>query len=261
MKTNRKPLEFLTEKWWFYLLVVLLIFFLPNYSARPYDPRNTSAVIAAVMEHASIYSFPAFLPVFKVIPILLIAAILVWGDRATRFFDGYVAFTLLLFALFQNAALTQDYGLVVLVGNTAVYAGIACLWGWETVVKRNDFTPHPLRWWKYWVVPVALLAFWFPVNLVTLRPDFSPLLLLTSEAGLTTCMMVPVYLAVVVLFEPKINRPVVRVTSFVGIVTAFLNLLQWFVLNPHLWIGTLHLPLLVISAYAFILSVRRDRAE
>jgi hypothetical protein len=91
MKTNSKPLEFLTGQWWFYILVVLLIFFQLHDSARPYDAHNSSAVIAAVMGHAAIISFLALLPVFKVLPLLLLPAILICGDRATRFFDSCVA--------------------------------------------------------------------------------------------------------------------------------------------------------------------------
>jgi hypothetical protein len=261
MEKIQDALDEITRKWWFYLLVVLLTFFIPTYTSRPFDPRNTSQVIAAVMANALIYSYPIILPVFKVVPILLVLAIVLWGDKVTRLFDIYVAITILLFALFQNAAVTLEYGLAILTGNVVVYTGIGLLWGWEAIVKRNDFTTFPRSLWKYWVVPVAFLAFWFPMDFVTLQPDFSPLLILTSESGLTGCMMIPVYLAIVILFEPNINRAVIRVTSFVGIVTALLNVLQWFVLNPHVWIGVLHLPLLLISTYVLVLSLKEEASK
>jgi membrane protein implicated in regulation of membrane protease activity len=49
-----------------------------------------------------------------------------------------------------------------------------------------------------------------------------------------------------------------RVTAFAGLITAVFNLLQWFVFNPQFWwMGVLHLPLLAISIYAFVLSLRK----
>jgi hypothetical protein len=249
-------LDRLTSRWWFYLILLLLMFVPPTYASRPYDPRLSGQVISAVMQNALIASLPAIYPAFKVFPIVLVVAILMWRDRATRWFDGYVAATLLLFALFQNAAVTQRYGLVILTGNVVVYAILALLWAWETILKANDFSTPVRVWWKYWVAPIAFLGFWFPLNVVNLQPDFSPLLILTSEAGLASCMMIPVYLAVVLVFEPDMNRPVVRATGFVGLVTALLNFLQWFVLEPHPWLGVLHLPLFLICAYALVVSLR-----
>ena len=259
-RTTSQRLETLTRRWWLYALI-LLLFFLPAYSARGYDPRNTSQVITAVLSNPIIYAYPALWIVFKVLPILLIGAIGAWGDRATRVFDGYVAATLLLFALFQNMARTQEFGLTILLGNTVVYVIVAGLWVYEAIVKENDFTPRPRPPWRYWVAPAALLAFWFPVNPATLQPDFAPLRFLTNEAGLTLCMMLPVYLAVVTLFWPTINRPVVRVTAFAGMITGLLNMLQWFVLSPQPWLGILHLPMLTISMYAFGLSFRKGQSE
>ena len=69
-------------------------------------------------------------------------------------------------------------------------------------------------------------------------------------------MMLPVYLAVLSVYYPHVNLATLRVTSFAGTVTGLLNVLQWFVLDPHLWLGMLHLPLLSISVYAFVLSFR-----
>ena len=111
---------------------------------------------------------------------------------------------------------------------------------------------------KYWFVPESFLAFWFPLNEETMSPYFNPLVLLTNEAGLTACMMIPVYLAVLTLFHPQVNFATMRVTAFAGLITALFNLLQWFVFNPQFWwMGVLHLPLLAISIYAFVLSLRK----
>ena len=257
MNSFENTLNQLTRKWWFYLLIVIVMFSIPTISQKPYDSRNTSQVIIAVMQNALIYQYPALFPVFKLIPILIITLVFLFGERFTRLFDIYTALLLLFTAIFQNMAFTEQYGFVRLLGNQVVLGLLALLWIWEAIIKRNDFTPKKRPLWKYWVVPVAFLAFWFPIDGTTLQPDFSPLLIFTSEAGLTWCMMVPVILAVLILFEPEINQPLVRLTAFIGLMIAILNILNWFALSNSMWIGILHLPLLVLSIYALVISLKK----
>ena len=249
-------LEALTRKWWFYLLI-LVLFFVPSYSTLPFDPRLTSDLIKAVLSNPLITAYPAVFPLFKLLPIVLVLALVVWGDRLTRLFDLYAAITLLLMAVFQNMAATQEFGFAVLVGNVVVYSLVALAWFWEAMVKANRLDLRGQPAWRYWVAPAAFLAFWFPVNLDTMVPDFSLAQLFTNSAGLAICMMLPVYMAVAILGYPHINRPVLRLTSFAGTVTAGLNMLQWFILAWYPWIGLLHLPLLAISVYCLVLSLKK----
>ena len=253
----QNSLESVTKKWWF-LLLVLVLFFLPSYSSQAYDPEEIPLLIIEVMSNAFIYSYTSLFPVFKIIPILLILGIILFGDRITRIFDIYVAIFITLFATLQNMALTENYGFAIVTGNFVVYLLVALLWVGEAIVKQNDFSPQKRPLWKYWVVPVALMAFWFPVNTGTQPPHFDPRYFLLNEAGLTGCMMIPVYLAVLTLFFPKVNIPTMRLTAFVGLVTGSLNVIQWFQFYPQAWVmGVLHIPLLVISIYAFVLTLRK----
>ena len=244
--------ESFTRKWWFYL-IFLLLFFLPAYSSQPFDPRRSSDLITAVLSDPLLHSYPPIMPLFKALPVLLVVALALWGDRVTRLFDIYVALTLFLFALFQNAAMTSEFGFAVVIGNAVVYSLVGLVWCWESIIKVNQLHFYRQPWWHYWVIPVAFLAFWFPFNPETLGPDFSFPQLLTNSAGLTLCMMLPVYLTVLILCYPTINRTALRITCFAGMVTACLNMLQWFILSPHAWMGILHLPLLSITLYGLIL--------
>jgi hypothetical protein len=81
-------------------------------------------------------------------------------------------------------------------------------------------------------------------------------LLFTNAAGLAFCMMAPVYLAILTLYYPKVNIAILRVTSLLGIIIGFWNMLVNFVINLDFlwWNGVLHLPLVFISICAFILS-------
>jgi hypothetical protein len=248
--------EKLARKWWFFA-AILLLFFAPSYSAVRVEPTDIAQLIVEVLSRPLIYSIPALFPIFKIIPILLILAIIVFGDRSTRAFSIYVVVVSVLIAVFQTMAVTESYGFAIMTGSLFVYLLVAAFWIWEAIVGQNDFSPRKVPLWRWWVVPLSFLAFWLPIDEI-LRPDFSPLLILTSEAGVTYCMMTPVFLAVLVLFYPTVNGALLRVTSFVGLITGILNIIQEFFVFPEAWwMGVLHLPLLAISGYAFILSLRK----
>jgi len=123
--------------------------------------------------------------------------------------------------------------------------------------------PFMLTIYRYWVALLAFLAFWYPLNPDTMKPDFNPLYFLTSSAGLTFCMMTPVYLAILTLYYPKINMATMRVTGLVGIIIASYNVLLNFFLEPSLlwWNGVLHIPLLCIPGHSLELSLKRRVTE
>jgi len=110
------------------------------------------------------------------------------------------------------------------------------------------------------VIPAAFLAFWYPCSIsgVSAVRNFNPVKLLTNEAGLTFCMMTPVYLSIVTLYHPRVNVATLRVTALVGAIIGVYNVILNFFLAPSLWWnGVLHMPLLTISIYGLILSFRK----
>ncbi len=253
----------LTRKWWV-LLLLLFLLFIPAYTSSPLNPADTPRLIVEVLSRPLIYSAPVVFPIFKLIPVLLVLAIFFFGKRSTRWFTGYAAFTLLLCATLQNMAFTSSYGFAILTGNLVVYLILAGLWIWETIAPKNELRPIRLPVWRYWVVPPALLALWFPVNTHSAvpSPDFSLANMVANEAGLTFCMLLPVYLAILTLFSEQANPALLRVTGFVGTVTGLLNVTEFF-LTPSYgwWMGILHLPLLLISSYVLIMACRHPKAR
>lgn len=252
-------LDRLTRKWWLYILLMLL-FFLPSYAERSYDPRLSSDLVGEVLSNPIINTYPILGPIAKLIPFILIAAVFISGNRARRLFNIYVALLYLVIALFQNSAITNNHGLVVLTGNLILILVVSLVWMWEVASERNDFSPRKFPLWKWWAVPVVLLPFLAPVNSASLSPDFNLAGMLTNSSGLTYCFMTPVILAVLSLFHPTINLPVLRISSFVGILFGAINMLLWFVMEPlDWWMGVLHIPLVVLSLYGFVLSHRITR--
>jgi hypothetical protein len=205
-----------------------------------------------------IYTFPTLMSMAKAIPVILILATVILGNRVRRLFNGYVAVLYVALACFQTTAFTDEYGFVLLSDDFAMVLAVALMWVWEVLAEKNDFEPHKWPRWKWWVAPLAFLALLGPVDTSTMAPNFGLLRLLTSESGLTYCMMTPVILAVLTLYHPTVNRAVLRITGFVGIVFGAIKTLTWFVLQLSAWwMGVLHIPLLAISIYAFVLGHRK----
>jgi hypothetical protein len=100
---------------------------------------------------------------------------------------------------------------------------------------------------------------WFPKNPESMKPDFNLAYLFTNAAGLAFCAMTPVYHGILTLYYPKVNIATLRVTSLLGVIIGFWNMIVNFLMMPDVlwWNGILHLPLVFISVYALILSLRK----
>ena len=254
-------LDLMTRKWWFFLFFILLQF-IPPYTSKGYEWAEIGTVTGEILSHALVLNYTTLYPIFKIIPIILVILIIFLRNRVTRLFSVYVAITYILFAFLQSIAITEKYGLGIITINMIMFPIIAIFWIWEAIAQKNDFTLRKQPLWKYWVVPFAFLAFWYPANPNTLMPDFNPLYLFTNMAGLTFCMMTPIYLAILTLYHPRVNIATLRVTSLVGVIIAFYNVWVNFFINPSIlwWNGVLHLPLVFISIYALILSFRKTQS-
>lgn len=257
----QRRLEVITRKWWFFLLVILLQF-IPPYSSKGFVPAEIGMVTMEVLSHSLVYNYPSLFAIFKIIPIILVVSIIFLKNAVTRPFDVYVGIAYVLFAFLQNIAVTEKYGLGIISVNIIMFNLVAVFWFWEALIQKNDFTPLKQPLWRYWVVPVAFLAFWFPYGFSngSMIPDFNPVYLLTNEAGLAFCMMTPVYLAILTLYHPRVNVATLRVTGLVGAVIGFYNVLANFILyfSSLWWNGVLHMPLLAISVYGLVLSLRKS---
>lgn len=93
--------------------------------------------------------------------------------------------------------------------------------------------------------------------------DFNLAYLFINPAGLAFCTMTLVYLSILTLYRPKVNMATLRVTSLLGIIIGFWNMVVNFLMKPDVlwWNGVLHLPLMIVSIYAFILSFRNKIVE
>ncbi len=112
---------------------------------------------------------------------------------------------------------------------------------------------------------MAAWAYWSPVEPFKLDPRY----LLIGYFGVSYCFTTPVVLALMALYYPDVNVPVMRLTAFLGLVLGLYNVappLAYLALGTYMeeaiWRSTiLHLPLLIISAYALALTIKAPAAS
>jgi hypothetical protein len=226
---------------------------LPPYAEKPYAQQDTWDVIISLLRIA-IEPFKPLAPIFHLATIVIVVFIALLREKMGRVIAAYIGLNYLVIAFASAVGRTEKYGLVVqtslLIASSVL--GIA----WMVVAIRGDLqtSSKSFSWRHYWLLPLALLAFWAPYTPVgaEVQPDFNPLLLLTSEYGLTFCFTTPVFLFLLILFYPHVNDFAYHITGFNGFLYGLVNMVHFY--SPgSVWMGALHLPLLIISLYALML--------
>ncbi len=251
----------LTQRKWFTPLVYfLLVFiaFLPLYTERPYDPRQTQQVIFEIISRAAL-PYAAWGWVFHVVTLAVIA-LAVWNPQAGgRAIAAYFGLNYLVIAFAQTRAQTPAYGYAVHIGAMVVDILLALLWLWVAWQNRLRLSFQDAPRWRWVLLPFALLVFWSPLTIegTTATPNFNPLLLLTSpDYGLAYCFLTPVFLFLLILAWPNVDGFAFRVTAFNGLLYGLFNLSHW-AAPERIWLGVMHLPLLVMPITALWLAHKR----
>ena len=264
LQQTEKRLEKITRKWWFFVAFLLL----QGLALLPFASRNFAlANYVEIAEYSLGYSFmgrinETIYPLFKIIPMILIAMIFVFKNKTTRLFSMYVGISYIIFAIVQNVALTDKYGLSFITVNVLMFIAVGIFWFREARLKENNFDAPSLTLWNSAILLLALFAFWTPGDPSTGMPDFNPAYFLTQNTGLAFCLMTPVYLAILILYYPKVSIVTLRITGLVGLMLGIYNLVFIFAMNTGTWyVGVLHFPLTIVSATALFLSLKRNNPE
>jgi hypothetical protein len=117
------------------------------------------------------------------VALFLLVSLCIWGNRVARVFVLYAGLDYVLFALLQGVAITDRYGVAIVTGNVIIMLLVAFTRLWEAIVMKGDYSLRGARRTRLWVVPLALLTFWYPLNPRTLMPDFTPHHLVAGSGG------------------------------------------------------------------------------
>ena len=260
-----QAMDYFTGKRWFYALLYIIGFMvLLPYASKGYSWHEMWDVIKEVVAYKAIIyklvdlAWPSAL--IHLLALALIAAVAVWGEKAAKAFDVYVFIIYLMIAVGQGIGFSEHYGLIILIGNIALTLLVAFSWGWECIVNRNKFRKEYFAPKRLWLVPLAAWAYWAPPEPFKLDPQC----LLVGYFGVSYCFTTPVILTLMALYYPDINKPVMRLTAFLGLLFGLYNIvppLVFLALGTYLpeaiWRGTiLHLPLLITSLYALTITIK-----
>ena len=254
-------LEVATRRWWFWLIVVL-IQCVPPITSFEYDRAQTPQVIGEILRKA--YTCKPFLqplfPVFNVLAIIMVAGAFIFRNRWERAFAIYAGVSYLMFSFAQNLAWSPR-GFGVVTNNVIMYLLAALAWFLDAGTRRTDLQGMRFTLGRIWVIPLATLAFWYPISFPSMAPDFGPLHAILGPTGLAFCLMTPVFLMVPILCYPRANPVTLRVTGIFGVIIALYNLM-FIMMHPAVlwWNGVLHTPLFLVSLYAAILGYKRQPA-
>lgn len=233
-------------------IVLLLCIFLPPITSKPFVQQDTSLVIREVITQTT---YLWFSPIIHVATIMLLLVFYLYGRKTGRIADAFFAVLFLFFALGQNIAVTENHGFAVVTGNLVMILVVGLFWVWEAYKPQNEYVFHQLSLWRYWIIPFCLLAFWFPLN-ADGSPNFSPLLLLTSDFGVMFCPTAPVVIAILTLIYPRVNRRLLNITSFVSLLVGLFNAMAPFVMPGYtFYMFILHIPLIAIPLYGLLMPI------
>jgi len=257
----QNTLDAKTRRWWFFVGMLILQCVAVPYASKNFDFSKVGNIIRHALSNCFWPSFRPVFPIFQVVAIVLVVLLLIFRNKVGRIFSLYAGICYILFAITQSIAInTPKYGVCIVTVNIVMFGLVAGAWILEAMAGKNDFSKHDRSFWKYLVIPPAVIAFWSPISVITGKPDFNPAYFLTSGSALTFCLMTPVFMAVLIFFYPQVNMLALRMTGVVGVIIGLYNIIPKLILGlySNRWDGILHLPLLILSAIGLVLSMKKQ---
>jgi hypothetical protein len=98
-KNIQGTLELITRKWWFLVLFVLIGTITPPIVTKGFDPSKAGETISYILRHALIKYCSPLYPVFKIIPIIIVFALILYKNQMGRIFSLYGGINYLLFCI------------------------------------------------------------------------------------------------------------------------------------------------------------------
>ncbi|HVQ00638.1 MAG TPA: hypothetical protein VMT57_03905 [Candidatus Thermoplasmatota archaeon] len=253
-------LKSITSKWWFYVILFVIPLFIPPYTSKPMTYGDVGDLIGLVLRE-SLTPYLWLAPILHLFTIVFIFLLWKFNFRVIKYFYMYLAVNFVFIALVQNITVNGKYGFVIISNNLLQILLVGILWVPAFFSHENEFVFEKREKWRFWAVPLVMLAFWSPMTVLG-QPDFNPLLLLTSEYGLAFCFTAPVMIFILTLYYPNIYKPAYRFLCIVGVYFGLLNLSGPLILSGYpFWVAILHIPLFTISIYGLLLEKIKTKAH
>lgn len=253
-----KGLEDFVFSWKFVTCLLLAQFLLVPIATRNFAWADSGIIVAYTLSHALFQQMFSYGWVFQVVALVVLLMLTLSRNRwCTRLFMYYGGIVNILYAVIQNAAVSEKYGLSIVTVNVVMMLFVGCMWLRAAGKKECIFAFENLSWRRAWMIPVALFCLWWPMDLQTALPVADVMLLFTGASGMAFCSMTPVFL-VVLLLNKESDTILVQSSAWVGLVIGIYNMAN-FVNETGFYLGIYHLPLLLMSLYTLLFMKKRRR--
>jgi len=253
METQKSRLLKVTRKWWFYVVLILAQVFIWPYSTANFSYLEIGDMIGYTLGNSLQVKMHGMYIYFQLFAILILFLLFYYKNRFAKVFNWYVMLSYIAFAVLQNVAITDKYGLSIVTINVCMFLFVGMAWLGEILKPQNDYSFTRLNWGHSWLIALSVLAFWIPLNHGAF--DFNPKYFLFNGSSLAFCMMTPVFLTILTINSPNINIAAYRITAIIGVIIGLYNMNNF--QNPAtVNLAILHLPLLIISLYAMYNSFK-----
>lgn len=254
-----QKLEKATRKWWFFVILLSAQSILLPIVSRNFDPQNVAGMVSTTLGKAVQNHLGNLNILFQSLSVLMLVLLIAFKNKVRTLFNAYVAVSYTAFAFIQNIAVTEQYGFSVVTINFAMFLFVAYVWIRETLHPKNNYDFKPFQWKYAWMIVLALFAYYCPFTHHG-EMDWGLAHFFMRNTATAFCLTTPLFLTILTLNLPKVNIVTYRITAIIGVIIGLYNMMNFF--NPHtVFLGVVHLPLVIISLYSAILSYRVTKKQ
>lgn len=251
-----KNLNYISKKWWFFFILLVAQFLLMPFTAKNFQMNDINNIISTTLQHAFQMRLSNYNVFFQAFSLLMLILLIAFRNKVKSVFNIYVTISYFAFSFLQNMAITEKYGLSIITVNVAMFLFVSYVWTLEFFQGKNDYSFNNFKWKYSWMILLSLFAYLCPISYSGF--DFNPLNFFFKNSSTAFCLTTPLFLTIMTLNIPNINVVTYRITAIIGFIIGIYNMFSF--LNPHTtFLGILHIPLLTISLYCFILSYKINK--
>lgn len=255
---KEKELDSFVLSWKFVVCLLMAQFLLIPVVTRGFSWEDSGVVIGYTLSHAFFQQMYSCSWVFQVVALVVLLLLSFKRNKwSTQLFLYYGGLVNALYAIIQNVAISDKYGLSIVTVNLVMMLFVSWMWFRAALSNKYALTFDNLSWRTTWMIPVAMFCFWWPMDIHTALPNADWKLLFTGTSGMAFCSMTPVFL-VIFMLNKQCDIVLLRALAWVGFIIGIYNMAN-FASSYGVYLGIYHLPLLLISLYALLFGRKRKK--
>ena len=184
-----KPQKFILSRW-FLVVMFIMAFILPPYAAKDFVAQNIGNIVNATLSNSFVRNLLPYSTLFQIVVLIFFVGLFFFKNRVGKAFTIFVGISYSVYALVQNIAITDQFGLSMILSNIILCLMTSFVWLSDVRSNKNSYTFNNFNKKNAWLIIVALFCLW--------SMDFSGTPDLTALFFHRTCGSIPAIL----LYDP-----------------------------------------------------------